>query len=110
MLRLWAVGTGGVAAVCGGQALLAGALGTGAALGGGWALLLVMCVLAGGLIALALRVAPAAAALLRSLRPQAPRPRSAALLAFAAPAAPVRRPTALLSLAAAGRGPPLHLG
>jgi hypothetical protein len=110
MLRLWAVGTGGVAAVCGGQALLAGALGTGAALGGGWALLLVLCVIAGGLVALALRVAPAAAALLRSLQPRAPRPRTATLLAFAAPAASARRPTALLSLAAAGRGPPLHLG
>jgi hypothetical protein len=109
-LRLWAVGTGGVAAVCGGQALLAGALGTGAALGGGWALLLVLCVIAGGLIALALRAAPAAAALLRSLQPRAPRPRAATLLSFAAPAAPARRPTALLSLAAAGRGPPLHLG
>jgi hypothetical protein len=110
MLHLWAVGTGGVAAVCGGQALLAGALGTGAALGGGWGLLLVLCIAAGGLIALALRAAPAAAALLRSLRPRAPRPRVATLLAFAAPAAPARRPTALLSLAAAGRGPPLHLG
>jgi hypothetical protein len=109
-LRLWAVGATGVAAVCGGQALLAGALGTGAALGGGWAGLLVLCILAGGLIALALRAAPAAAALLRSLRPRAPWPRAAALIAFAAPASSLRRPTALLSLAAAGRGPPLHLG
>jgi hypothetical protein len=110
MLRLWAVGSAGLAAVCGGQALLARALGTGAALGGGWPLLLVLCVLAGGLIALALRAAPVAAALLRSLRPSAPRPRVAAPLAFAAPAAPLRRPTALLSLAAAGRAPPLRLG
>jgi hypothetical protein len=109
-MHLWAVASAGVGAVCGGQALLAGALGTGAALGGGWALLVVLCVIAGGLIALALRAAPAAAALLLSLRPRAPRPRAAALLAFAAPAAPARRPTALLSLAAAGRGPPLHLG
>jgi hypothetical protein len=109
-VHLWAVGTGGVAGVCGGQALLAGMLGTGAALGGGWAPLLVLCVIAGGLIALALRAAPAAAALLRSLRPRAPRPRIATLLTFAATAAPSRRPTALLSLAAAGRGPPLHLG
>ena len=110
LLRLWLVGAGGVAAVCGGQALLAGALGSGAALGGGWGVLLVLCVLAGGLIALALRVAPAAAALLRSLRPRAPRPRAVVLLAFAAPAAPLRRPTALLSLVAAGRAPPLRLG
>src|SRR5215216_2093094 len=34
-LRLWLIGSAGVAAVCGGQALLAGALGDGAALGGG---------------------------------------------------------------------------
>jgi hypothetical protein len=110
LLHLWAVASAGLVAVCGGQAVLAGALGTGSALGGGWALLLVLCVLAGGLIALALRVAPAAAALLRSLRPRAPRPRAATRLAFAVPVAPARRPTALLSLAAAGRGPPLHLG
>jgi hypothetical protein len=109
-VHLWAVASAGVGAVCGGQALLAGALGTGAALGGGWALLLVLCVVAGGLIALALRAAPAAAAFLLSLQPRAPRPRSATLLAFAAPAASSRRPTALLSLATAGRGPPLHLG
>jgi hypothetical protein len=109
-VHLWAVASAGVGAVCGGQALLAGALGTGAALGGGWALLLVLCVAAGGLIALALRAAPAAAAFLLSLQPRAPRPRSATLLAFAAPAASSRRPTALLSLATAGRGPPLHLG
>lgn len=110
LLRLWLVGSGGVAAVCGGQALLARALGTGATLGGGWALLAVLCVLAGGLIALALRAAPAAAALVLALRPRALRPRAAALLGFAAPAAPPRRPTALLSLAAAGRGPPIRLG
>jgi hypothetical protein len=110
MLRLWVVGTAGVGAVCGGQALLAGALGSGAALGGGWAGLLVLCVIAGGLIALALRVAPAAAALLRSLRPRAPRPRLTTTVAHHAPALPARRPTAFLSLAAAGRAPPLHLG
>jgi hypothetical protein len=109
-LRLWAVGSAGVAAVCGGQALLTGALGDAGALGGGWGGLLVLCILAGGLIALALRAEPAAAALLRSLRPRAPWPRAAALIAFAAPASSLRRPTALLSLAAAGRGPPLHLG
>lgn len=68
--RLWAVGTAGVAAVCGGQALLATALG-GAPLGGGWLGVLILCVLAGAVIALVLRVAPEVA---RSLR--APRPRS----------------------------------
>src|SRR4051812_8800356 len=110
LARLWLVGSAGVAAVCGGQALLADALHSGAVLGGGWAVLLVLCVLAGGLIALALRVAPAAAALLRSLRPSALQPRAAAAVSFAAPAPSVRRPTALLSLAAAGRAPPLDLG
>jgi hypothetical protein len=109
-VHLWAVGAVGVAAVCGGQALLAGALGTGAALGGGWAGLLVLCIFAGGLIALALRVAPAAAALLRALRPSAPRPRLVTTVSLHAPAAPARRPLALLSLAAAGRAPPLPLG
>src|SRR4051812_44715506 len=34
--RLWLLGTGAVAAVCAGQALLAAALGDGSALGGGW--------------------------------------------------------------------------
>jgi hypothetical protein len=108
--RLWLVGSTGVAAVCGGQALLTGALGSAGALGGGWAGLLVLCILAGGLIALALRAAPAAAALLRSLRPRAPRPRAALVLAFHAPAPPTRRARTLLSLAAAGRAPPLRLG
>src|SRR3954469_19946186 len=96
LARLWLVGSAGVTAVCGGQALLADALHSGAVLGGGWAVLLVLCVLAGGLIALALRVAPAAAALLRSLRPSALRPRAAAAVSLAAPAPSVRRPTALL--------------
>lgn len=110
LAHLWAVATAGLVAVCGGQAALAGVLGTGSTLGGGWALLLVLCIAAGGLIALALRAVPAAAALLRSLRPRVPRLRAATLLAFAVPTAASRRPTALLSLAASGRGPPLHLG
>jgi hypothetical protein len=109
-LRLWLVGSSGVAAVCGGQAVLTGALGSAGALGGGWAGLALLCVLAGALIALALRVAPAAAALLRALRPRAPRPRTAAAIAYHAPAPPARRARTLLSLAAAGRAPPLRLG
>jgi hypothetical protein len=109
-LRLWVVGSTGVAAVCGGQALLTGALGSAGALGGGWFGLLVLCVLAGGLIALALRAAPAAAALLRALRPQAPRARAALGVAFHPSAPPARRAHTLLSLAAAGRAPPLRLG
>jgi hypothetical protein len=66
--RLWALGTAGVAAACGGQGLIAAALG-GGPLGGGWLGLLALCVLAGALLALALRTAPAL-----SLRTAAPRP------------------------------------
>src|SRR4051794_15471851 len=52
LLRLWVVASGGVAAVCGGQALLARAFGAPGALGGGWTVLLVLCVLARAGIAL----------------------------------------------------------
>jgi hypothetical protein len=104
--RLWAVGTLGVAAVCGGQALLAGAMGDPAALGGGWLELLALCGLAGGVIAAALRVAPAAVALVRSLRPRAPRVRVAAIQAVAAPVRAVRRIGTPFSPATAGRAPP----
>ena len=62
-----------MAAAVGGQALLAGATGDAAALGGGWLELAAFCVAAGGVIALTLRIAPAAAALVRDLRPAAPR-------------------------------------
>jgi len=73
LLRLWLTGSLGVAAVVGGQALLAGVTGDAAALGGGWLELAAFCVAAGGVIALTLRIAPAAAALIRGLRPAAPR-------------------------------------
>ena len=73
LARLWLTGSLGVAAAVGGQALLAGATGDGAALGGGWLELAAFCVAAGGVIALTLRIAPAAAALIRDLRPSAPR-------------------------------------
>ena len=100
--RLWAVGTGGVVAACTGQALLASALG-GSALGGGWLGLLALCVVAGALLALALRVAPA---LRSALHTAAPRPSAAppALwlspppLFAAAGGTPARRPR--------GRAPP----
>ncbi len=72
-LGLWAVGTAGVWAACGGQALLATAFG-GGALGGGWLQLLALGVLAGAVLALALRVLPAARRLIRSLGPDTPRP------------------------------------
>jgi len=71
--RLWAVGTGAVWASCAAQAGVASLLGAGSALGGGWLGLLALGVVAGGVLALALRVAPAARALVRSLRTAAPR-------------------------------------
>jgi hypothetical protein len=109
LLRLWSLGTLGVAAVCGGQALLAGALGAGGALGGGWVELALLCVLAGGALALALRAAPAAAALMRSLRPTAPRLRLVAAAPLRIPAPPARRRRLLAALAAPGRAPPAPL-
>jgi hypothetical protein len=108
--RLWLIGSAGVAAVCGGQALLAGAIGDAGVLGGGWLELLALCAAAGGVIALALRAAPAAVELVAALRPSVPRPRLAPLVLVGAPARPVRRPRAPLSSAAAGRAPPLTLG
>jgi len=100
--RLWAVGTGGVVAACAGQALLASALG-GSALGGGWLGLLALCVVAGALLALALRVAPA---LRSALHTAAPRPSAATPALWLSPpplfaaagGTPARRPR--------GRAPP----
>jgi len=105
-LRLWLVGSLGVAAVCGGQALVAGATGDPAALGGGWAELAALCAAAGGVVALALRAAPAAAALARDLRPAAPRLRLAPALAPSFPSLPVRRASPARTPATAGRAPP----
>jgi hypothetical protein len=106
LLRLWLLATAGVAGVCGGQALLAAGLGDGAALGGGWAELAGLCAVAGAAVTLALRVAPAAVALVRSLRPTAPRPRLAAPLSVRTAAPPVRRRRLLLAQIAPSRGPP----
>jgi hypothetical protein len=66
--RLWALGTGAVWLSCGAQAALAAGVGAGSALGGGWLGLLALGVLAGAVLAFALRVGPAARALVRSLR------------------------------------------
>jgi hypothetical protein len=104
--RTWLIGSLGVAAVCGGQALLAGATGDPAALGGGWPELLAFCVLAGGVIALALRVAPAAAALVGELRPSAPRLRLALAPVQGFPALAVLPPSSPRTPATAGRAPP----
>jgi hypothetical protein len=75
-LRLWAIGTTGVAAACGGQAVLATALG-GAPLGGGWLGVLALCALAGAVLALVLRARPEL---------QAPRPLTARRPVWLAPA------------------------
>jgi hypothetical protein len=99
--RLWALGTSGVAAVCAGQAALAAALG-GAPLGGGWLGLLALCMLAGALLALTLRVAPALRRPVRAPRsPHALHPLwlAPAPLSAAAGRTPARRPR--------GRAPPL---
>ena len=106
LLPRWLIGAAGVAAVCAGQAFLAGTIGDPGALGGGWFELLAMCAAAGGVIALALRLAPA---VVGSLRPSAPRLRPIAILAVAAPAPVARRVLAPLATAAAGRAPPLTL-
>ncbi len=65
---LWILATAGLWAACGGQALLASALGTGALLGGGWLPLLAFGAAAGALLALGLRTARRALTL-----PSAPR-------------------------------------
>ena len=67
---LWIVATAGLWAACGGQALLASVLGTGAALGGGWVPLLVIGAAVGALLALALRVVPALARAWRLVAPR----------------------------------------
>jgi hypothetical protein len=108
-LRLWLIGSAGVAAVCGGQALLAGALGDGAALGGGWPELLAFCLVAGAVLALALRIAPAAEELVRSLRPDAPRLRMAPALVRHIDAARPHGPATRFALVTRERGPPSPL-
>ena len=106
LLSRWLIGAAGLVAVCGGQALLAGTIGDAGALGGGWLELLAICAAAGGVIALAVRLAPA---IVRSLRASAPRLRPVAIFAVAAPTAVARRSPAPLATAAAGRAPPLTL-
>jgi hypothetical protein len=107
--RLWLLGTSTLAAAIAGQALLATAVGDGS-LGGGWLELAPVVVVAGALLAIALRILPAAVALARSLRPVAPRLRALARTLTWPPASPVARPLPVLALAAAGRAPPSPLG
>jgi hypothetical protein len=106
LVRLWLTGSLGVAAAVGGQALLAGATGDGAALGGGWLELAAFCVAAGGVVALTLRIAPAAAALVRDLRPSAPRILIAPAPEPALPLLTVRAAAAPRTPATAERAPP----
>jgi ATP-binding cassette subfamily B protein len=105
-LKLWLIGSAGVAAACGGQALLASATGDPAALGGGWPELLVACLAAGAVIAFALRAAPAAAALVSELRPTAPRLHLALAPAQTFPALAALPPSSPRTPATAGRAPP----
>ena len=79
--RLWALGTGAIWFSCGAQAALATGVGAGSMLGGGWLGLLALGVLAGAVLALALRVAPAARSLVHSLRARAPRLQQLAAIA-----------------------------
>jgi hypothetical protein len=106
MLHTWLVGSLGVGAVCGGQALLAGATGQAAALGGGWPELIAFCIAAGAVIALALRAAPAAAALVGELRPAAPKRLALASVLQPFPALAVLPPSSPRTPATAGRAPP----
>ena len=76
--RLWALSTGAIWASCAAQALVASLLGAGSALGGGWLGLLAVGVVAGAVLALALRVAPR---LVKALRPTAPRLTSSSAVA-----------------------------
>ena len=106
LARLWLTGSLGVAAAVGGQALLAGVTGDPAALGGGWLELAGFCAAAGGVIALALRIAPAAAALVRDLRPSAPRVHFGLAIEPALPGLTVRAAAAPRTPATAERAPP----
>ena len=106
LVRLWLLCTGAVAGLCGGQALLAGALADPALLGGGWGELAVFCLVAGALLAIALRLAPAAAALLREWQPAAPRLALVPVTATRCPAARATRRHLLAALSAPGRAPP----
>jgi hypothetical protein len=98
--RLWLLGTVGVTAACGGQALIATALG-GAPLGGGWLAMLVLCIVAGALLALVLRAAPEL--------PSAPRPAARLAQLRLTPAPPAPRRGFAIARRARGRAPPLAI-
>jgi hypothetical protein len=105
--RLWALSTGAIWTSCAAQAALAAGVGAGSALGGGWLGLLALGVLGGAVLALALRVAPAARALVRSLRTAAPRLQPfAAIASRPLPRSPLGASAARLRLTR-GRAPPV---
>jgi hypothetical protein len=104
-LRLWGLGTAGVAAACGGQGVIAAALG-GAPLGGGWLGVVALCAVAGALLALALRIAPA---LRRSLRAAAPRLAGPAASLSLAPAPLAAFAGGTVARRPRGRAPPLAI-
>lgn len=101
---LWVLGTAGLWAACGGQALLASALGAGAAIGGGWLPLAAIAVAAGALLAIALRVVPALA---RAWQPVAPRASAPPEIALLRPAALVRPRAARCVSLTRDRAPPV---
>jgi hypothetical protein len=104
--RLWLIGALGLAVVCGGQALVAGALAGPALLGGGWVELAGFCLVAGLLLAATLRLAPEAAALVRAWQPSAPRIALIPVMADGRPVTPAVRRRLLAALSAPGRAPP----
>ena len=99
------MGTAGLWVACGGQALLASALG--GALGGGWLQLLACGLLAGAVLAVALKALPAAKRLIWSLRPEAPRPPVRAELAWTIPAPTSRAPRLTFARSTRDRAPPV---
>ena len=101
---LWIVATAGLWAACGGQALLASALGAGAALGGGWVPLLAIGTAVGALLALALRVVPALA---RAWRLVAPRLIARPEMALFGATGHVRPLRTLVAALARDRAPPV---
>jgi hypothetical protein len=97
---LWIVAVAGLWAACGGQALLASALGTGALIGGGWLPLLAFAAAAGAMLALALR------SVRTLIRTRVPRSFARVELVLCGTAPAVTPPLLLPAAATRGRAPP----